>query len=179
MYNIAIGGISTECSSYSPLEQKREDFNRIKGKKLIRYIEFNFNRFKNIKVHPIFFQYSVPGGPINYNYFIELKNEFIIRIKKKPKLDGILLIMHGAMYVKKIQDPEGLFLKEIRNVVGIKCKIGVSYDLHGNITEKIINNIDYFSAYKTAPHIDIKRTYKKVSTMLINGILKNKSNYLS
>ena len=168
MYNIAIGGISTECSSYSPLEQKKEDFKRIKGKKLIKYLQFNFKKKNKIKIHPIFFDYSVPGGSINYNYFIEFKDEFISHIKKKPKLDGILLIMHGAMLVKKIIDPEGFFIKEIRNIVGNKCKIGVSYDLHGNITENIINNIDYFSAFKKAPHIDVKNTYKRVLKMLIN-----------
>ena len=179
MYNIAIGGISTECSSYSPLEQKKEDFIRIKGKKLIQYLQFNFKKENKIKVYPIFFEYSVPGGPINYNYFIEFTDEFINLIKRKPKLDGILLIMHGAMFVKKINDPEGFFIKEIRNIVGNKCKIGVSYDLHGNITKNIINNIDYFSAFKTAPHIDIKNTYKRVLQMLINGILRNKINHIS
>ena len=179
MYNIAIGGISTECSSYSPLEQKRDDFKRIVGIKLIQHIEFNFKKYNKIKIYPIIFEYSLPGGPINYNYFLEFKNEFINRIKKKPKLDGILLLMHGAMFVKKIKDPEGFFIKEIRNIVGNECKIGVSYDLHGNITEKIINNIDYFGAFKTAPHIDIKKTYKRVLQMLINGILRNKTNYIS
>ena len=56
MYNIAIGGISTECSSYSPLEQKKEDFIRIKGKKLIQYLQFNFKKKNKIKIHPIFFE---------------------------------------------------------------------------------------------------------------------------
>ena len=37
MYNIAIGGISTECSSYSVLEQNKADFKRIRGKKLINF----------------------------------------------------------------------------------------------------------------------------------------------
>ena len=179
MYNIAIGGISTECTSYSPLEQKREDFKRIKGKKLIQYVEFNFKKYKELKIHPIFFEFSIPGGPINYKYFLAFKNEFISRIKKKPKLDGFLLLMHGAIFIKKIKDPEGYFLKEIRNIVGNKCKIGISYDLHGNVTQKIINNIDYFSAFKTAPHIDIKTTYKRVLQMIINGILRKKTNYLS
>ena len=87
--------------------------------------------------------------------------------------------MHGAMFIKKINDPEGFFIEEIRNIVGNKCKIGVSYDLHGNITENIINNINYFSAFKTAPHVDIQNTYKRVLKMLINGILRNKINHIS
>ena len=179
MYNIAIGGISTECSSYSPLEQKREDFRRIKGKKLIQYTKFNFNKYTKLKVHPIFFDYSIPGGPINYKYFISVIDEFISTINKIPKLDGILLLMHGAMFIKKIKDPEGFLIDKIRKVVGIKCKIAVAYDLHGQVSKKIINNINYFSAFKTAPHIDVKNTYKRASQMLIDGILNDKINYLS
>ena len=42
------------------------------------------------------------------------------------------------------------------------------------MTDTIIKNIDYFAAYKTAPHIDVKQTYSRSLKMLIDGILKNK-----
>ena len=41
MYRIIIGGISTECSSYSPLFQNNHDFKRIEGDELIKYIDFD------------------------------------------------------------------------------------------------------------------------------------------
>ena len=82
--------------------------------------------------------------------------------------------MHGAMYVKGISDPEGFFIKKIRSKVSKNCKISLSYDLHGQMTDTIIKNINYFAAYKTAPHIDVKQTYSRALKMLIDGILKNK-----
>ena len=54
MYKIVIGGISTECSSYSPLFQNNIDFKRIEGDKLIKHIDFDFKKYK-IEVNPIFF----------------------------------------------------------------------------------------------------------------------------
>ena len=51
-------------------------------------------------------------------------------------------------------------------------KISLSYDLHGQMTDSIIKNINYFAAYKTAPHIDVKQTYSRALKMLIDGILK-------
>jgi hypothetical protein len=66
MHNIVIGGISSECTSYSTLEQNKTDFKRIKGKKLIDYTDFNFSKYKQLNIHPIFFDYSVPGGPLDY-----------------------------------------------------------------------------------------------------------------
>ena len=45
MHKILIGGISTECSSYSPLFQNNHDFKRIEGDELINYIDFDFHKF--------------------------------------------------------------------------------------------------------------------------------------
>ena len=68
MYKIVIGGISTECSSYSPLFQKTHDFKRLEGDKLIQYIDFDFQKH-NIEPKSIFFDFSLPGGPIKKSVY--------------------------------------------------------------------------------------------------------------
>ena len=93
MYRIIIGGISTECSSYSPLFQNNHDFKRIEGDKLTKYIDFDFHKY-NIEVNPIFFDYSLPGGPIKKSIFDKKKEEFLFKLKLHKKIDGVLLIMH-------------------------------------------------------------------------------------
>ena len=170
--NIAIGGISTECSSYSPLYQNIDDFKSIQGQSLLDLVDFPFNEF-NIKAHPLFFNKSVPGGPIEKQYFIQVKDEFIREIDALGKLDGVLLLMHGAMYVDGVEDPEGEWVASVRDTVGHECIISVSYDLHGQMTDKIVNNIDAFAAFKTAPHIDVKDTYRRSALMLVNAINEN------
>ena len=89
------------------------------------------------------------------------------------RLDGILLLMHGAIYVDEIDDPEGEWIASVRRAVGKECIISVSYDLHGQMTDKIISNIDAFAAFKTAPHIDVKDTYRRSASMLADAINKN------
>ena len=168
-YTIAIGGISTECCTYSKLIQTRKDFKFIRNKELLELVNYPFSK-NNIKAIPLFFAKSLPGGPIDYKCYVSIKNKLINLIKKKKNLDGILLLMHGAMYVNKIFDPEGNLIFEIRKLLGKKVIIAVSYDLHGQITNKIVKNIDIFSAYKTAPHIDIKDTYKKTATLLSKSL---------
>jgi len=86
--------------------------------------------------------------------------------------------MHGAMYVPNIEDPEGEWIQDIRKIVGKKCLISVSYDLHGQVTDLIIKNINYFASFKSAPHIDIKETYKRAAKMLVDGLKSNKKNHL-
>ncbi|WP_416677265.1 hypothetical protein [Candidatus Pseudothioglobus sp. Uisw_016] len=62
---IAIGGISTECSSYSPLHQKKDDFQSIQGQALLDLIDFPFNGF-DIKPCPLFFNKSAPGAAMDW-----------------------------------------------------------------------------------------------------------------
>ena len=50
MYKIVIGGISTECSSYSPLFQNNIDFKRIEGDKLIKHVDFDFKKY-NVRIY--------------------------------------------------------------------------------------------------------------------------------
>ena len=175
---IFICGISTECCSYSTLIQNKKDFEILSGKKLLQYINFPYSKHNNLTFIPNKFYRSLPGGPVDKNFFIKTINNITNDLIKSKPIDGILLIMHGAMYVKGISDPEGFFIKKIRSKVSKKCKISLSYDLHGQMTDSIINNIDYFAAYKTAPHIDVKQTYSRSLKMLIDGILKNKKNHI-
>ena len=174
---IAIGGISTECSSYSPLYQKKDDFQSIQGQALLDLIDFPFSEF-DIKPYPLFFNKSVPGGPIDREYFTQIKYQFIEDIRSLGDLDGVLLLMHGAMYVDGIEDPEGEWIASVRKEVGPKCIISVSFDLHGQMTNQIISNIDAFAAFKTAPHIDVKETYQRSSMMLCKALNENYRPYV-
>ena len=49
---IAVGGISTECSTYSTLSQNDKDFESIQNKELINLIDFSKNLY-NIQIKPI------------------------------------------------------------------------------------------------------------------------------
>ena len=42
---VAIGGISTECSTYSPLFQTEHDFDILSGKELLLTIKFPFEKY--------------------------------------------------------------------------------------------------------------------------------------
>jgi len=169
---IAVGGISTECSTYSPLYQNESDFVSLQGQTLLDLIDFPFDDY-GIETYPIFFNRSVPGGPIESHYFRQTKDKFISKLESLGTLDGVLLIMHGAIFVDDIEDPEGEWIEAVRDVVGEDCIISVSFDLHGQMTDKIVNNIDALAAYRTAPHIDVEETYKRASKMLADALTSN------
>ena len=169
---IAVGGISTECSTYSPLYQNESDFVSLQGQTLLDLVGFPFDDY-GIETYPIFFNRSVPGGPIESQYFRQTKDKFIAELDSLGTLDGVLLIMHGAIFVDDIDDPEGEWIEAVRDVVGEDCIVSVSFDLHGQVTDKIVNNIDAFAAYRTAPHIDVEETYMRASKMLADALISN------
>lgn len=166
---IAVGGISTECSTYSTVYQNESDFVSLQGQVLLDFIGFPFDDY-GIETYPIFFNRSVPSGPIESQYFRQTKDKFIAELESLGTLDGAILIMHGAIFVDDIDDPEGEWIEAVRDVVGEDCIISVSFDLHGQMTDKIVNNIDAFAAYRTAPHIDVEETYKRASKMLADAL---------
>ena len=78
--------------------------------------------------------------------------------------------MHGAMFVEGLLDAEGDFIAAVRDVVGPDVLIAASYDLHGNISQAIVDNLDVFSTYRTAPHIDVADTMRRAVTMLVRAL---------
>ena len=58
-------------------------------------------------------------------------------------------------------DPEGLILEEVRKIFGNNIPIVISLDLHGVLTEKMLNNCDGVSSLLTYPHVDFSETEKE------------------
>ena len=85
-------------------------------------------------------------------------------------IDGLYLAMHGAMNVEGMDDAEGDWISAARGVVGPDCPVAASYDLHGNVSQRIIDQLDIFAAYRTAPHIDVRETMVRAWSMLIDTL---------
>ena len=97
-------------------------------------------------------------------------SSFLQELTASLPFDGVLLIMHGAMHVPSLEDPEGDWIAAVRTLVGPNVPIAVSYDLHGNVTQRIVDQIDIFCAYRTAPHIDVKETHQRAADHLVDQL---------
>ena len=102
---IAIGGISTECSSYSPLFQTESDFEKIQGPLLADLVGFPFDK-NEIEAKLIFYHKSIPRGSLDSGFYAKTKGDFMEQIREACPLDVVLLLVHGAMYVPGNEDPE-------------------------------------------------------------------------
>ncbi len=164
---IAVGGIQTECSTYSRIRTRTEDFRILRGEEILTDAYFSFLRKFEQPFEPTFFARAVPGGPIEFETYQSFKTDYLRRLRTLGKLDGVYLAMHGAMFVEGIEDAEGDWITATRSVVGEECLISASYDLHGNLSRRIIDCLDMLTAYRTAPHIDVENTMHKACEMLL------------
>lgn len=164
----AFGGIHIECSTYSRIRTRIEDFTVLSGEKLSSAPHFAFLGSFPHPFLPTLYASAVPGGPVDRATYEAFKAEFIHSLKELLPLDGLYLPMHGAMYVEGMQDAEGDWISAARDVVGAECLMSASYDLHGNLSRRVIDTIDMLSAYRTAPHIDVQETMQRACAMLLH-----------
>ncbi len=165
---IAFGGIGIECSTYSRIRAKDEDFTILRGPQLAQDPRFAFLKSYPYPFLPTIVATAVPGGPVAPATYQRLKTEFLKRVQDLLPLDGLFLPMHGAMFVEGMQDAEGDCYSAVRQIVGPRCLLSASYDLHGNISQRVIDNLDMLSAFRTAPHIDREETMRRACDMLIH-----------
>jgi microcystin degradation protein MlrC len=71
--------------------------------------------------------------------------------------DLILLDLHGAMATQSFDDGEGELLRRLR-AVAPGTPIALALDLHGNITQAMIDHADVIVGFKTYPHVDMFET---------------------
>lgn len=167
---IAVAGLHTECSTYNPVIAREPDFRVLRGPSMLRDQYFDFLTHFPAEFVTVLHARAIAGGPVENALYQKWKAEILDGIKAAMPLDGVYLAMHGAMFVENMFDAEGDFISSVRALVGPDVVIAASYDLHGNVSQKIIDSLDIFSTYRTAPHIDVQDTMRRAMTMLVRAL---------
>lgn len=167
---IAVAGLHTECSTYNPVLAREADFRVLRGPGMLKDGYFDFLTHFPAEFITILHARAIAGGPVEHGLYQRWKGEILDGLKAALPLDGVYLALHGAMFVEGMFDAEGDFIAAVREVVGPEVIIATSYDLHGNVSQRIIDNLDIFSTYRTAPHIDVPDTMRRAVTMLVRAL---------
>jgi microcystin degradation protein MlrC len=166
MMRIALGGIAVECCTFSPILTELSDFRVARGDDLLILYPF-VRRYTDVEAIPLVRARALPGGIVRRSAYESLKREFLERLRAAGTIDGVYLDMHGAMAVQGLQDAELDWIRAVREVVGERCLIAASYDLHGNVTHALGNQLNILSAYRTAPHVDVEETRQRACDLLV------------
>jgi microcystin degradation protein MlrC len=83
--------------------------------------------------------------------------------------DAILLDLHGAMVTTAHEDGEGELLRRIR-AVAPQTPLAVALDLHGNLTQAMVDAAHVIVGFKTYPHVDMYETGAHAARLLFDWI---------
>ena len=173
---IAIAGMGTESSTFSPALAGEDAFRVRKGEDV--YASYPFmseDSFRNrAEWFPAMVANASPGGAVTRKAYESLVEQTLELLKKNGPYDGLYFDLHGAMSVVGLADPEGDLITRIREVVGKETIISTSMDLHGNVSWRLAQNSDLITCFRMAPHEDRYETKERAVDNLLSRIENGK-----
>ena len=178
MPRILIAECKQEVSTFNPHLSGYGDFGVRWGAELVNYHRtvrneiggaLNvFDATPGVELVPTYSAFFITsGGTLADAAWQRIATEFLEGIRAAPPVDGIYFCMHGAMASEVELDPEGWLLEETRRIVGEKIPIVVSLDLHGILTDRMVENSNAIVAYHTYPHVDFFETGERAARLLL------------
>ena len=180
---IALGVLSHEANCFSPRATDWPDF---ETRRLVRGAEVlaGWQSLRNeeagamsvlsqvptCEVVPTLCARGQPGGAVLREVFSALLQEHLDRLKASLPLDGVLLVLHGAMMADGEPDATGEFLSRVRGIVGSDVPVVGTLDLHANVSERMVHAATALVGYQTAPHVDMYQTGQKAARMLLDTL---------
>jgi microcystin degradation protein MlrC len=119
---------------------------------------------------PLFTAWAFSGGPLQREVYDHFKTYLIEALLADPEIEGLYLSLHGAMGVEGMTDPETDLLQSLRAVKGKNFPIGVSFDLHANVTRGNVESATFILGYRTNPHRDHTRVGYRATHLLIRTL---------
>jgi len=124
-------------------------------------------REPGVEVVPLFFTATEPSGTITADAFARIADEMIAALRGHGPWDGVLLVLHGAAVAEDHSDADGELAARVRAAVGPGVPIGVAMDLHGNNTQRLIENTTAVVFYRTNPHLDARARARECADIVI------------
>lgn len=97
-----------------------------------------------------------PSAPTDAASCRRLRDELIDSLKQAMPVDMVALFLHGAQVAEGVDDVAGDILAAVRSVTGVEMPLGVVFDLHGNISGKVVQHADAALACLEYPHVDFQ-----------------------
>ncbi len=183
MARVLIAELQQETATFNPHLTRYEDFRVVRGAAVVEELQGTqteiagaldvFAEHGNITVVPTVAAWAVPHGPAEDAVLERLIQEILAAAEQNRDVDGVLLVLHGAMASETEFDPEGKLLSALRACMG-SIPIVASLDLHAVITDRMIQEADMLVGYHTYPHTDFYETgvraARALTAMLDDGV---------
>jgi microcystin degradation protein MlrC len=182
---IAIGGIMHESDTFNPARTGLADFMRRPTRppaqaleqwsksndELSGYIEGAHSY--GLDLVPVLMASATPKGPVTDEAFNTLTRELVDQVKAVPRLDGLLLALHGAMVAENFPHADTEIVRRLRAAMGADFPIVVTHDFHANVSEEIVKLSTALLTYKENPHLDTRERGIQAARIM-SGIVRGR-----
>jgi microcystin degradation protein MlrC len=179
---IAFGGFLHETNTFAPSKAGIEAFQQGGGWPSLTRGDAIFAAVDNVNVGaagfvahgraagwtllPTLWCAASPSAHVTAAAFEEIMDGLLAGLKAAMPFDGVYLDLHGAMVSEAFEDGEGETLRRVRELIGPDIPLVSSLDLHGNVTQLMVDSADALVAYRTYPHIDMAETGRRSGVYL-------------
>jgi microcystin degradation protein MlrC len=173
---VLVGGFSMESNTFAPGETTLDDLraqmfgigselhSAFLGEESELAGAWDTLEAAGFQIVPSLAAWAGPGRPLAAGTLAEIVH--LLLAPCDDTISGAYLMLHGACVARDEDDPEGVIIEAIRERLGPERPIVVSLDCHANLTARMAAAADAFTAYRTCPHIDTRRTGAQAGQVL-------------
>ena len=181
MFRILYFEFVQETNSFNPQICTLEDFRKWKVRKGRSIFEIDrrircettgmLDAMENEDIEwvPSIALWSQSGGPVDASLPDLLISEIKAAYDSSSPVDAVFGVLHGATGDTREADTGGFIAEQLRKIAGPDAVIAIAYDMHANITKKILENTDVCCGYLTYPHRDAYETACRAARL---GLMK-------
>ncbi len=178
MTRIIVAECKQEVSTFNPVPSRYEDFRVQRGAEIVesrRGVREEiggalsvFDADADIQLLPTYSARAITsGGVLSAESFDRISSEFLDSLAGVGPADAAYFSLHGAMQAENEDDPEGFLLQAARRILGEKIPIVVSLDLHGILTDRMLQYSNAVVTFHTYPHVDFYETGERAARLLM------------
>lgn len=153
-----------ETDTFNPVPTTLEDFTSfglLEGDDVLRHVDADgpiagyldavASSGEDVETVPIIRANAQSGGRLTRGTLDDLCSRITTRLAAAGRLDGLMVMLHGAACAEGVDDLEGHVLREIRAVTG-NTPVALMLDHHANVTREMMGLADLVMGFRTQPH---------------------------
>jgi microcystin degradation protein MlrC len=125
-----------------------------------------------IKAEPLMFAGTGPIGTITRDAYDRLSSEMFDMLRRRGPWDAVLIANHGAAVAEHHPDMDGEFCRAVREIVGPAMPVGITLDMHANVSQAIVTNTTVCVVWRTNPHLDCRQRAVKTTQLIHRTVNK-------
>ena len=111
-----------------------------------------------------------PMGTITSEALETISERLLSDLAEQGPWDAILLALHGAAASEVHRDADGEVLTRVRALVGPDVPIGATYDMHANVSPRMIDGANVVNIYLTNPHLDPRLRARQCADLIFRVV---------